>query len=163
MAAPKDYLSHLPWKVLKIVISNLPDLASIFRLLEASENAKNAILSHVPNLAQLIENNINRPVAEGGLHPENKILLQLFALISWRHISGPHLHNLLPVNYHDVIPALANTFSMTALSFPLLKIHTLPHGIVLPPSLFITRFHPCHLPNSVIVFSGSTCLARLLP
>ncbi|KAJ6079021.1 hypothetical protein N7467_008774 [Penicillium canescens] len=117
MAAPRDYLSHLPWKALKIVISNLPDLPSIFRLLEASENAKNIILSHVPNLAQLIENSINRPVAEGGLHPENKILLRLFALISWRQISGPHLHNPLPVNYHDVIPALANTFSMAALSF----------------------------------------------
>jgi hypothetical protein len=117
MAAPRDYLSHLPWKALKIVISNLPDLPSIFRLFEASENAKNIILSHVPNLAQLIENNINRPIAEGGLHPENKILLRLFALISWRQMSGPQRRNPLPVNYHDVIPALANTFSMAALSF----------------------------------------------
>jgi hypothetical protein len=51
MAAPRDYLSHLPWKALKIVISNLPDLPSIFRLLEVSKSAKNIILSHVPNLA----------------------------------------------------------------------------------------------------------------
>jgi hypothetical protein len=118
MAAPRDYLSHLPWKALKIVISNLPDLPSIFRLLEVSKSAKNIILSHVPNLAQLIENSINRPVAEEGLHPENKLLLRLFAMISWHQISGPHLHNSLPVNYHDVIPALAKkTFSMAALSF----------------------------------------------
>jgi hypothetical protein len=142
MTAPRDYLSHLPWKALKIVISNLPDLPSIFRLLEANENDKNIILSHVPNLAQLIENSINRPVAEGGLHPENKILLRLFALISWRRISGPHLHNPLPVNYHDVIPALANTFSMAALSFSSIEN---PYSTIrqrLPPSLFITQFHP---------------------
>ncbi|KAJ5312543.1 hypothetical protein N7508_003373 [Penicillium antarcticum] len=117
MAAPRDNFGRLPWMALGIIICNLPDLPSIFRLLEASESSKSIVLSQIPNLVEIIENNINRPVAEGGLHPENKILLRLFALISWRTFSGLDDNNLLPRYYQNVIPALANTFSMAALSF----------------------------------------------
>jgi hypothetical protein len=117
MAAPRDALGHLPWKALEIIICNLPDLPSIFRVFEVSETARDTILSNVPNLAEIIEDNINRPLADGGLHPENKILLRLFALISWRMLGGSQEYNPLPRFYHNVIPALANTFSMAALSF----------------------------------------------
>ncbi|KAJ5757459.1 uncharacterized protein N7511_006153 [Penicillium nucicola] len=117
MAAPRDNLGRLPWIALQIILRYLPDLPTVFCLLEASELVRNVVLFQVSLFADIIEDNINRPVAEGGLHPDNRKLLRIFALISWRTMSGLHENNPLPRLYRSVIPALANAISMPPLAY----------------------------------------------